>query len=296
MYGAVGGGESTQSDVFVDEWQIPAPTAEARPAEEDVITTIRVSGIPLHVTETEFNCWFLFAPGFEAATLVPPQKPGKWLLGWARFSTVEEANHAIMNLHERQMTQDQAPDGALLLAEMARSNYKQRNPNKRWRAGDDQAAVPRGETDSGVRGVVTPAAKRLQQSLQQTVPTPPPPVRPVRSYGGAVGAPPAVPIVPLPQPPQGGCSTLFLKGLPGILDEQELTTFLGSLGARFERLKTQQGNFSRGSLCWAKFASVGDAEKALQAISLGHVPPSFPRQQQIQAEFSKNDLDAPRGR
>jgi len=36
------------------------------------LTTIRVGGIPTHVSEAEFNCWFLCAPGFDQATLSMP--------------------------------------------------------------------------------------------------------------------------------------------------------------------------------------------------------------------------------
>lgn len=99
----------------------------------EAVTTIRVSGIPLHVSEPDFNCWFLFADGFEQATLQPSRVPSATQSGWARFTTPEAAHTAIMYLNGRPLTADMSPGsrgGCVLSAEMAKKNFKPRNPMK----------------------------------------------------------------------------------------------------------------------------------------------------------------------
>lgn len=257
----------------------------------DAITTIRVSGIPLHVTESEFNCWFLFAPDFEQGTLVPPVNPGKFLLGWARFSTMEAAQNAILNLHQRALTQEQAPGGAYLTAEMARSNFKQRNPNKRARVPEEQPVpLPIATPLLHPLKVPIPAAAAVSHGHPQPVGGAPPPAKRLQQ-SVPTSFQPAVPLRAAP-PPGVGCSTLFLRSLPAGVDEPELHNYLSSLGGIFERFKLQPGQHGKGDLCWAKYASCLDAERALQAISLGYALPSFPSER-LQAEFAKNDLDTP---
>lgn len=262
----------------------------------EMITTIRVSGIPLHVTEAEFNCWFLFAPDFEQATLVPPSNPGKFLLGWARFSTVEAAQNAILNLHQRTLTSEQAPGGAFLTAEMARSNFKKRNPHKRARVPEEQPVPPPVATPlirpSPLKAPVAAAAAVSHGHPHSAGGTPPPAKRLQQSV--PILHQPAVPLRAAP-PPGAGFSTLFLRSLPEGVEEPELRNYLSSLGGIFERLKLQPGQYGKGSMCWAKYASCLDAERALQAIALGYALPSFPLER-IQAEFAKNDLDSPSGR
>ncbi|CAE8631928.1 unnamed protein product [Polarella glacialis] len=96
----------------------------------EVITSIRVSNMPPHITESEFNCWFLFAHGFEQATLAPSKTPGGQQAGWARFATVEAAQQAVQYLSGLQLSLDMSRCvPTKLAAEMARKNFKVRHPS-----------------------------------------------------------------------------------------------------------------------------------------------------------------------
>jgi len=99
--------------------------------EEEVVTTIRVINVPSHTSESEFNCWFLFADGFEQATLVPTRGTNQSQLGWARFSTEEAALAAIEHLNGRQLTEDQSPENIALSADLAKSNFRPSYGNRK---------------------------------------------------------------------------------------------------------------------------------------------------------------------
>eukprot|EP00993_Chasmostoma_nieuportense_P003306 NODE_4031_length_853_cov_33.903581_g3874_i0.p1 GENE.NODE_4031_length_853_cov_33.903581_g3874_i0~~NODE_4031_length_853_cov_33.903581_g3874_i0.p1 ORF type:complete len:250 (-),score=41.27 NODE_4031_length_853_cov_33.903581_g3874_i0:103-852(-) len=57
-------------------------------------TTICVANLPLECTEREFRLMFKFAWGFEVAILTRSKKT-RSLIGYARFATREQAEHAI---------------------------------------------------------------------------------------------------------------------------------------------------------------------------------------------------------
>jgi len=229
--------------------------AEFGQVAEETVTTIRVINVPSHTTDTEFNCWFLFAAGFEQGTLVPTRGPDQSQLGWARFATVETAQHAIDMLNGRPLTEDQSPLGTVLAADFARSNYRP-NPNTKKR--------PLAMTVPGMPPAATPQYVPMPQK-----PMPPPQGAP--QSGGRIG-------------------TLFLGGLPDGVCEQEMNMFFSGHCEGFERLKFANAGDGRAGMAWAKFVSPDYAEAALTTIMQGVSLPSCP-EFQLRGEFARNDLD-----
>jgi len=233
---------------------------------DEVVVTIRVINVPSHTSQTEFNCWFLFAPGFEQGTLVPTRGPNQSQLGWARFSTVETAQAAIMHLNGRRLTDDQSPEGIVLSADWAKSNYRAN-------------AIARQQQQ--MNGFPPPApAPRPSPVLQ------PPPLQKI--------VPPRVPppVVAAQHPNRPRCSTLFMGGLPPGILEHELHGFLQGHCAGFDRLKFVAPSDSKPGMGFAKFVTVEHAEAALQTISTGYALPSCPTFT-LQADFARHDLDQP---
>eukprot|EP00746_Dinoflagellata_sp_MGD_P144610 gnl/MRDRNA2_/MRDRNA2_77323_c0_seq3.p1 gnl/MRDRNA2_/MRDRNA2_77323_c0~~gnl/MRDRNA2_/MRDRNA2_77323_c0_seq3.p1 ORF type:complete len:362 (+),score=66.62 gnl/MRDRNA2_/MRDRNA2_77323_c0_seq3:135-1220(+) len=72
----------------------------------NVITSIRVNGIPPSVSHHEFNCWFLFAPGFEFAKLagIDHSIGIASASGYARFNSVDAAKAAVEFLDGRMLS------------------------------------------------------------------------------------------------------------------------------------------------------------------------------------------------
>ncbi|KAJ3114251.1 cell cycle RNA binding protein whi3 [Physocladia obscura] len=94
----------------------------------DEITTIFVVGFPEDIQDREFQNMFIFAPGFEAATLkfpanfdlddgIPAYK--KQIIGFAKFRSRKEANYARDFLTGRKVDADR---GSVLKAEIAKKN------------------------------------------------------------------------------------------------------------------------------------------------------------------------------
>mmetsp|Transcript_121749 Transcript_121749/g.242528 ORF Transcript_121749/g.242528 Transcript_121749/m.242528 type:complete len:411 (+) Transcript_121749:86-1318(+) len=234
-------------------------------AGDEVVVTIRVINVPSHTSQTEFNCWFLFAPGFEQGTLVPTRGPNQSQLGWARFSTVETAQAAIMHLNGRRLTDDQSPEGIVLSADWAKSNYR---ANAIARQQQHMNGLP-----------PAPAPQRPNVALQ------PPPLQKILPR-----APPAA--VAGQNPNRARCSTLFLGGLPPGALEHEMHAFLQSHCAGFDRLKFVTPSENKPGMGFAKFVTVEHAEAALQTISTGYALPNIPTFM-LQADFAKHDLDQP---
>ncbi|KAJ3236013.1 hypothetical protein HDU78_004871 [Chytriomyces hyalinus] len=95
------------------------------------ITTIFVVGFPEDIHEREFRGMFVFAPGFEAATLkyptlleaddrIPPCK--KPIIGFAKFRSRTEANYARDLLNGRRIDSDGGAAAFILKAEIAKKN------------------------------------------------------------------------------------------------------------------------------------------------------------------------------
>ncbi|KAJ3022649.1 UNVERIFIED_CONTAM: cell cycle RNA binding protein whi3 [Siphonaria sp. JEL0065] len=102
---------------------------------QDEITTIFVVGFPEDIQDREFQNMFIFAPGFEAATLkfpanfdvddgIPAYK--KQIIGFAKFRSRKEANYARDYLTGRKVDLER---GSVLKAEIAKKNLhiKQRS-------------------------------------------------------------------------------------------------------------------------------------------------------------------------
>ncbi|KAJ3262687.1 hypothetical protein HDU77_000268 [Chytriomyces hyalinus] len=98
------------------------------PQQQDDITTIFVVGFPEDIQDREFQNMFVFAPGFEAATLkfpanfaeddgVPAYK--KQIIGFAKFRSRKEANFARDYLTGRKVDTER---GSILKAEIAKKN------------------------------------------------------------------------------------------------------------------------------------------------------------------------------
>lgn len=94
------------------------------------ISTIFVVGFPEDIQEREFQNMFLFAPGFEAATLKLPQTADddasvssssgrRQIIGFAKFRNRSDAADAIDVLNGKKVDSEK---GSLLKAEMAKKN------------------------------------------------------------------------------------------------------------------------------------------------------------------------------
>eukprot|EP00747_Dinoflagellata_sp_TGD_P123334 gnl/TRDRNA2_/TRDRNA2_173799_c5_seq3.p1 gnl/TRDRNA2_/TRDRNA2_173799_c5~~gnl/TRDRNA2_/TRDRNA2_173799_c5_seq3.p1 ORF type:complete len:391 (+),score=71.90 gnl/TRDRNA2_/TRDRNA2_173799_c5_seq3:174-1346(+) len=221
------------------------------------ITTIRISGLPSHTREADFNCWFLFAADFEQATLAPGQQG----CGWARFRTIEAAQAAIDYLNGLALTPDMSSEGVVLKAELANKNFKPRDPNRPTKR-------PREEP--------LPVVSAMQKLL-----SPHSSSAPSRDYHQG--------------PRNGGASqssTLFLRKLGEYATEEELMHLFESRCDGFERLKFVAATTDKDAMCFAKFQTVHHAEIAQASIDgyILHSCPSTP----LQVEFAKNDLDMPK--
>jgi len=228
----------------------------------EIVTTIMVSNVPSHTTETEFNCWFLCAPGFEQATLRQKTASKQQQMGWARFSSVESADAVIQYLNGRSLTQYQSPECTVLSVQFAKSNFKPSNPGKK--RDYEEAEMYTGTT------VNRAPFKKVDNKGAAT-------------FADAQWTPPTQPT----------CSTLFLKGLNRNCGEDELTQFFAGQFDGFEKLKFTLPDDGKLGMCWVKFSSNEYAEVALQTINAeGYSLTSNPGVP-LHVEFAKNDLDQP---
>lgn len=220
------------------------------------VTTIRVCGIPPHVTLTEFNGWFLFAPGFEQAKLGDIRSQNGCQIGWARFENAPSAQASIEFLHGHALVEDMSPaQDCVLQAEWAKNDFR-------------------------------PTTKRAQPTYEynpmQQAKTPIPIA--VRNYGGMAN-PNAVATQAL--------TTLFIGNLQPSVLEDEITTFCQSYLTGFDRLKFVEAKGGKNAFCLAKFHTTKDAQAALQAIpdyALASNPSEL-----LTASFANNELDQPKG-
>lgn len=89
----------------------------------EVVTSVRVSGIPSDVNEIEFARWFLFAQGFVRATITTKTLKGQ--IGLVRFTTLDAAWAAIHALNGRTLSSDESLDyDTELTAELAKVQLK----------------------------------------------------------------------------------------------------------------------------------------------------------------------------
>lgn len=234
-------------------------------SQSDVIVTVRVSGLPPHVTESEFNCWFLFAPGFEQATLAPNRQPGQPQAGWARFSTTETAQTALDYLNGLQLTPDMSPGcDTVLKAEPAKNNFKPRVSTPKQPA-PLQAAMP------GLRA--SPPAQWSGSAIQvQGSPN-------SGATGDSSGTTP--------------CSTLFVWKLQASATEEELVAICFEACPGFERLKFVPCSEGRGGRCFIKFISELHAANALQVLREVALP-SNPTSEALQVDYARAELDQPK--
>lgn len=225
----------------------------------EAVTTIRIVNVPSYTNEADFNSWFLFAPGFEVATVSPARAPGASQTGWAKFESAEAAESAIYNLDGRFLVN--CPEGTKLKVEWAKKNFKPSNPNKKRPHPDEE-----------------------NYSLPYTQPShyspvvvqPPPAVRP---------QPPTV-----PPPVARTSSTLFIGKLTSDVGEKDFLEVF-DLCAGFERLKYVSPTEGKAGMCFAKFDSPENASQALQTVE-GFALPSHP-DVPLMVTFAKNDLDQP---
>lgn len=236
--------------------------------EDDVVTTVRVVNVPSHTTETEFNCWFIFAEGFEQAQLKATRGYGVSQIGWARFNSVEAAHAAIEKLNQLQLSEDQSPEGITLTADMAKGNFRP-NPGAKKRQRDE-----------------VPIAQYAPVAMQPVAYTVPPPVQ----YNTTA----AWSAAPRQGAPSGRGTTLLVGGLLAHCSEEELYDFFGSRFHGFEKLKFMPSSGSKPGLCFVKFETHEHAQATFAAINEGgDALPSNPSVA-LRPEWAKNDLDAPR--
>jgi len=238
-------------------------------AEGETVTTIRVVNVPSQTTETEFNCWFIFADGFEQAQLKATRGHGVSQLGWARFSTVEACHAAIQRLNGLQLSEHQSPEGISLSADMAKGNFRP-NPLAKKRPRTDE--VP------------------MQQHTYQQMPM----------HQVAYTVPPA----PYQNPPawsksapqqSAGGTTLVVGGLLPECSEEELHEFFSFRFHGFQKLKFMACSGGKPGLCFVKFETYEHAFATFQALGEGvDCLPSNPSAP-LRPEWAKNDLDAPKG-
>jgi len=237
----------------------------------EVVTTIRISGVPSHVTEADFNCWFMFAPGFERATLAPNKgPPGSPQAGWAKFNTVEEAQTAIMHLNGRQLTAEQSASGGVLSAEIAKKNFKPRNPLKQtFETRETHGVQPEIEVPS-LLGLDQGWSSSWQQDQSAS-------------------------LVDVAQPSPSGAipiSTLFLWKLKQGTTEEQLSHMFSEYCTGFERMKFVEPTDAKWGMCFVKFLTVAHASTALQTISCLALP-SNPAEA-LAVDYAKGELDQPK--
>lgn len=231
----------------------------------ETVTTIRVVNVPSHTTEAEFNCWFIFADGFEQGQLKATRGYGASQLGWARFSSVEACQVAIQRLNGLQLSEYQSSENITLSADMAKSNFRP-NPlaNKR----------PRYE----------------EQPVQQM------PIYKMPMHQPAYTMPAPAPYKPPPawtSSAPGSGTTLVVGGLVPECTEEELYEFFGNRFHGFEKLKFIRSGGKPG-MCFVKFETYEHAFATFQALGEGiDFLPSNPGVA-LRPEWAKNDLDAPR--
>lgn len=274
--------------------------AEAPAPSNDPITTIRVTGIPPHVAESEFNCWFLFAGGFEQAALAG-SRVGVTQAGWARFQSPEAAQAAIDYLNRLQLTPEMCAGGGpfTLQAEIARKNFK---PSRKGPSLPDPLAVVESAVRLGTlvqappsRGYGAPAAPVSFGGFP----------RPTRKGERPVGEsrPPPLPFIeehllekaPLPAPRRSnsvmGPATLFVWKLTPHCTEDELLELFQTLRG-FERLKYTPASGAKRGQAFVKFATHLDAAAAMRDLT-GTPLPSNPTES-IQLDYAQSELDQPK--
>ncbi|GAN10012.1 RNA binding protein [Mucor ambiguus] len=110
----------------------PLPSQQQQ--QQDDVTTIFVVGFPDDMQEREFHNMFIFAKGFEAASLkwhckdqqddqdfysILNSLSKKQMIGFARFSTRQEAKDAAIEMNGKRVDVEK---GCILKAEMAKKN------------------------------------------------------------------------------------------------------------------------------------------------------------------------------
>ncbi|KAF1803602.1 hypothetical protein FB192DRAFT_1421343 [Mucor lusitanicus] len=111
-----------------------SPPLSSQQQQQDDVTTIFVVGFPDDMQEREFQNMFVFAKGFEAASLkwhckdqqddqdfysILSNLSKKQMIGFARFSTRQEAKDAAMAMNGKRVDVEK---GCILKAEMAKKN------------------------------------------------------------------------------------------------------------------------------------------------------------------------------
>eukprot|EP00746_Dinoflagellata_sp_MGD_P032744 gnl/MRDRNA2_/MRDRNA2_178050_c0_seq1.p1 gnl/MRDRNA2_/MRDRNA2_178050_c0~~gnl/MRDRNA2_/MRDRNA2_178050_c0_seq1.p1 ORF type:complete len:309 (-),score=63.31 gnl/MRDRNA2_/MRDRNA2_178050_c0_seq1:21-947(-) len=292
---------------MIDALGAGLPSPSSLDLGDGIITTIRVSGIPAHTTVYEFNCWFLFAPGFEQATLAPGSGgPNGAKAGWARFNSVEAANASMEFLNGRMLTEDMTPEVTIvpLRAEMAKSQYKPSSKRNAAQAGlpqlqelamEQQREVPAAGWGTAVSSLP------LTQNLLGYQPTPTAGLGALGAFGGygagagALGAfggyqPPALSIPAAP--PIGaitGQRTLYIGKLQPTASYEELQQFVQGYLVGFSAMKYVHATAEKDGFCLVQFDTAENAARALQAIP-GYALASNPTET-LKADFAKNELN-----
>jgi hypothetical protein len=246
----------------------------APPSNEEPVTTIRILNVPSYTNEADFNNWFLFAQGFEVATLAPSRGPGSLQTGWVRFDSTEAAQWAIQHLDWRPLPH--CPEETTLKAEMANKNFKSANPSKK-RPHPDEDVYGGSASYSrphGPGGYVVPPPRSLPSSSVYTNGSA------GLTGGGATAA----------SGQYRPSSTLFIGKLSPDVAEEDFSQLFGMCEG-FERLKFVPPAEGKSGMVFAKFASSDYADKAIARVATYALPsdPSVP----LQATFAKNDLDQP---
>jgi len=236
------------------------------------VVTIRMSGIPPHVTEADFNCWFMFAQGFEQATLAPSKGPGVPQAGWARFSTPEAAQGAIYHLNGRRLTPDQYAPGATILAELAKRNFRPRNPAKQQAQPPEDYGADAPSLTAAVGGTAWSGAGAWRQSAG--VPQSGGPARGHDAGGG------------------GGMATLFVFRLLDESAEEEIRQLCLEQCPGYERLKFVPPSGGKTGMCFLKFTHHREAAAALEVLR-GYALSAAPTEA-MHVDFAKAELDEPK--
>lgn len=237
----------------------------------ETVTTIRVVNVPSSTTEAEFNCWFIFADGFEQAQLKATRGYGVSQLGWARFSSVEACQVAIQRLNGLKLSEHQSEENIVLSADMAKGNFR---PNA---LGNKR---PRYE-EAPIQHMPVQQMPIYKMPLQQQAYTPAP--APYQSPPSWTSSAPA----------GGSGSTLVVGGLVPECTEDELYEFFGNRFHGFQKMKFIRSGGKPG-MCFVKFETYEHAFATYQALGEGiDCLPSNPNVA-LRPEWAKNDLDVPR--
>ncbi|OAD08555.1 hypothetical protein MUCCIDRAFT_136018 [Mucor lusitanicus CBS 277.49] len=290
-----------------------SPPLSSQQQQQDDVTTIFVVGFPDDMQEREFQNMFVFAKGFEAASLkwhckdqqddqdfysILSNLSKKQMIGFARFSTRQEAKDAAMAMNGKRVDVEK---GCILKAEMAKKNLhiKRNSIVPSASAINSNSLMPSAvllpEPASASTAPMSIMSRRLSQPQIQhndLFPTSQPSATAGAGYESFSPLPSDLLISagsfrptnsPADQNPP--CNTLYVGNLPPATSEDELRSLFSTCEG-YKRMCFRQK--PQGPMCFVEFEDVVYATQAMSQHQ-GHVLSNSVKGG-IRLSFSKNPL------